>query len=108
MAMLGDARAVRRAATHLGVFRLASHGVAVEEVLNASRTFFARPDAVKRSARSRSGMVGGFQRGYIPLAGESGLRDFVELKEGFCYGRPPALALNGSSGAEATAAGGRP
>jgi isopenicillin N synthase-like dioxygenase len=68
-------------------------------VLNASRQFFARPDSVKRSARSSSGAVGGFARGYIPLAGEAGLRDFVELKEGFCYGR--ALTPNHTTDAAA-------
>mmetsp|Transcript_52705 Transcript_52705/g.104715 ORF Transcript_52705/g.104715 Transcript_52705/m.104715 type:complete len:420 (-) Transcript_52705:56-1315(-) len=80
-------RNLRRAAMHLGVFRLSGHGVDIDAVLNASQTFFKQSAGVKRSARSRSGGSGGFERGYIPLAGESGLRHFVELKEGFCYGK---------------------
>lgn len=90
VADLGDTALVKRAAKHLGLFRLAGHGVDIDSVLNASRLFFAQSEDVKRSARSRSGGAGGFQRGYIPLAGESGLREFVELKEGFCYGKEPA------------------
>ena len=92
VANLTDVVQLRRAAMHLGIFRLSGHGVDVHGALNASRTFFAQPEEVKRSARSSTGATGGFQRGYVPLAGESGLKDFVELKEGFCYGRaPPAL-----------------
>ena len=94
---LDDARLVRRAAKDLGIFRLVGHGVNVSAALDASRLFFAQPDAVKRSARSSSGAIGGFQRGYIPLAGESGLRDFVELKEGFCYGRALQAGLTASA-----------
>lgn len=76
------------AATRLGVFRVRQPAsVNGSAVLNAARAFFSQPDDVKRSARSASGASGGFERGYIPLAGESGLRQFVELKEGFCYGR---------------------
>ena len=84
---LGNSKQMLHAATHLGVFRLRGHRLGGPAVLNASRTFFAQPEAIKRSARSASGASGGFERGYIPLAGESGLRQFVELKEGFCYGR---------------------
>ena len=87
VAALADANQLRRAATDLGILRLSGHGISSDVVMNASREFFARPEGVKRSARSGSGAVGGFQRGYIPLGGESGLREFVELKEGFCYGR---------------------
>ena len=82
-----------RAANKLGVFRLRVKGLTADTVLNASRVYFSQPDAVKRSARSASGSSGGFERGYIPLAGESGLRQFVELKEGFCYGREPRAEL---------------
>lgn len=84
---LRNSKHMLHAATHLGAFRLRGHRLGGPAVLNASRTFFSQPDAVKRSARSANGKSGGFERGYIPLAGESGLRQFVELKEGFCYGR---------------------
>lgn len=83
-----NVKQLRMAASSLGVFRLAADSVDVEAALEASRSFFALPEAVKRSAKSATG-VGGFKRGYIPLAGESGLRDYVELKEGFCYGAEP-------------------
>ena len=104
-----DGRVLHRAATSgLGVFRLTGHNVDVEAVLNASRSFFQLPEDAKRSARSSSGAVGGFQRGYIPLGGESGLREFLELKEGFCYGmepRQPAPVCNASAGDKAEADG---
>ena len=102
-ANLTDAHELRRVAKHLGVFRLTGHGIDVESVLNASRTFFAKPEDLKQTARSSTGTAGGFQRGYIPLAGESGLRDFVELKEGFCYGRAPAAASTLTARANRTA-----
>ena len=89
---MGRHRSLLRASATLGVFRLQGHGVDGDAVLNASRIYFAQPEAVKRSARSPSGASGGFERGYIPLAGESGLREFVELKEGFCYGRTPGAS----------------
>ena len=71
-----------------GVFRVRQPAsVNGSAVLNAARAFFSQPDGVKRPRGGASGASGGFERGYIPLAGESGLRQFVELKEGFCYGR---------------------
>lgn len=99
-----------KAATNLGVFRLEGHGVDIASVLDASKTFFALPETAKRSARSGDGAGGGFMRGYIPLAGESGLRQFVELKEGFCYGKDPhhdhnMLSSQGPQNATAAAAG---
>lgn len=101
---LANARAVRTAATHLGIFRLTGHQAPIEGILNASHQFFGLSDTIKRSARSSTGVSGGFQRGYIPLAGESGLRDFVELKEGFCYGRARRTVAAGAS--EAASLGG--
>ena len=84
-----DIAALRAAASGPGVFRIANHGVDNDLVLNASRQFFLLPEEIKRTARSASGAVGGFQRGYIPLGGESGLKEFIEVKEGFCYGKEP-------------------
>ena len=81
------ARAVARAAgarSGMGMFRITGHGVDIDGVLNASRALFRLDQRDKDAAAG----AGGFQRGYIPLAGESGLADFVELKEGFCYGFP--------------------
>ena len=37
---------------------------------STSICIYCTADAVKRSARSPSGASGGFERGYIPLAGE--------------------------------------
>lgn len=76
-----------KAAARLGVFRLVGHGVDVEAMLAASRSFFKLPEDVKLAAVSPHGS-GGFSRGYIPVGGESGLASFFELKEGFCYGWP--------------------
>jgi len=92
-------RELLQAATSLGVFRVAGHRVDIEAALGASRAFFALPEALKHTARSESGAVGGFQRGYIPLAGEAGLRDFVELKEGLCYGAEPEDGLAAAAAA---------
>jgi isopenicillin N synthase-like dioxygenase len=98
-----DTAALQRAATDLGIFRLVGHGVDVGASLDASRAFFELPELAKASARSASGAVGGFQRGYIPLAGESGLRENVEVKEGFCYGREPDPAGEARLGKTANA-----
>ena len=58
-------RALRNAATDLGIFRLTHHGVDIEAVLNASKTFFALPEDVKRSARSGSGASGGVKHKHL-------------------------------------------
>ena len=76
---------LRHAARSLGVFRVVGHGVDGASVINASKALFALPLDAKL-ATSASAAGGAFQRGYIPLGGESGLADYFEVKEGFCYG----------------------
>ena len=80
-------RSLRRAAESHGVLRLSGHGVSIERVLNASRALFELPLDVKAATQTvQAG--GGFQRGYIPMGGEAGLSQFLELKEGFAFGHP--------------------
>lgn len=82
--------------------RITGHGIDVEALLAAGRRYFQLPLSSRHSVRNAST---GFQRGYIPFAGEAGLADFLEVKEGFCYGHawpnnvPPqgANVLEGSN-----------
>jgi len=63
-------------------------------------SFFSLPLEQKMGVRQAE-ETPGFQRGYIPLGGESGLADNVELKEGFCYGYawpPSSPPVNGLTG----------
>ena len=85
---LGDAAelaVLKHATRSLGVFRVVGHGVDGASVINASKALFALPLDAKL-ATSASAAGGAFQRGYIPLGSESGLADYFEVKEGFCYG----------------------
>mmetsp|Transcript_14431 Transcript_14431/g.30493 ORF Transcript_14431/g.30493 Transcript_14431/m.30493 type:complete len:391 (-) Transcript_14431:286-1458(-) len=74
-----------RAATVIGAARVRGHRLHPQNALNASRQLFTLPLNDKLALAS-SGSSPGFHRGYIPLGGESGLRENLELKEGFCYG----------------------
>ena len=79
---LGDAAelaVLRRAARGVGVFRVVGHGVDGASVINASKALFALPLAAKL-ATSTAAAGGAFQRGYIPLGGESGLADYFEVR----------------------------
>eukprot|EP00933_Yihiella_yeosuensis_P051310 TRINITY_DN49204_c0_g1_i1.p1 TRINITY_DN49204_c0_g1~~TRINITY_DN49204_c0_g1_i1.p1 ORF type:complete len:434 (-),score=66.07 TRINITY_DN49204_c0_g1_i1:67-1266(-) len=71
------------AAKHHGIVRAVGHNVDGAAVLAAARRYFDLPLAARKSSRNASS---GWQRGYIPLAGESGLAENLEVKEGFCYG----------------------
>mmetsp|Transcript_34791 Transcript_34791/g.86540 ORF Transcript_34791/g.86540 Transcript_34791/m.86540 type:complete len:365 (+) Transcript_34791:26-1120(+) len=77
-------RALRKAAASSGVLRVVGHGVDVDGMLDVARRLFSLPEDDKLAASGS----GGFSRGYIPIGGESGLAQFLELKEGFCYGWP--------------------
>ncbi len=102
-----DTALLFRASRELGIFRLRGSGVDIASVLNASRALFAIPEAAKASAMGPGG-GGGFRRGYIPLAGESGLAEYVELKEGFCYGFPHEDAADDGQRQLRAAASGAP
>jgi isopenicillin N synthase-like dioxygenase len=89
-----------RSAAANGVVLLRGHAIDTEAALDASRRFFELRDTVKHAlnaSRDRPGFV----RGYIPLGGEAGVGNVLELKEGFSYGyewpetEPPVDGLTG-------------
>ncbi|CAE8587603.1 unnamed protein product [Polarella glacialis] len=73
---------LQAAAVH-GLVRVVGHGVNGKAVLDAGHRYFQLPEASRPSSRN---VTTGFQRGFIPLAGESGLAEVLEVKEGFSYG----------------------
>uniref|UniRef100_A0A7S0LEK9 Fe2OG dioxygenase domain-containing protein n=1 Tax=Coccolithus braarudii TaxID=221442 RepID=A0A7S0LEK9_9EUKA len=96
-APISEQRDAWKAAARLGAARLTGHRLDIAAALNASRVLFSLPHEVKAAAVS-SGGAAGFQRGYIPLGGESGLKSNLELKEGFCYGHEWTHALPQANG----------
>jgi len=89
-----------RSAAENGVVRLRGHSIDTKAALDASRRFFELRDHVKHALNASNDRPG-FVRGYIPLGGEAGVNNVIELKEGFSYGyewpqaKPPVNGLTG-------------
>eukprot|EP00928_Gymnodinium_smaydae_P019594 TRINITY_DN17526_c1_g1_i1.p1 TRINITY_DN17526_c1_g1~~TRINITY_DN17526_c1_g1_i1.p1 ORF type:complete len:715 (-),score=41.93 TRINITY_DN17526_c1_g1_i1:492-2600(-) len=72
------------AAQRWGAVRIVGHNVDVGKIKSSGRRYFD----VSRELRNVSfrNHSSGFQRGAIPFAGEAGVADTLEAKEGFVYG----------------------
>ena len=82
-----EARERVEAAAAVGVFRVTGHGLDLARVRAAGRAYFELPLEVRAcEGCSKRDPAVGMQRGFIPFAGESGLAEFTEAKEGFIYG----------------------
>lgn len=73
-----------QAASKWGVVKLVGHDINTSAVRAAGYHYFELPEELRGGSLRNSSV--GFQRGFIPFAGESGLAETLEVKEGFVYG----------------------